>query len=188
MKTALAAVATAVFMAVFVGKAEAESALSSWYGPGFEGSATASGEVYGADAYTAAHPSLPFGTELLVTYGGRQMVVKVADRGPFSGDRDLDLSQAAAEHIGLTATGTDAVDVRVLTNSDSQEYSSSSGYAYASRKEHDRGAAFLRKARPYFKALGAMFRPYSRLSTKVCREFSAEAPCPPCIGRSFQKA
>jgi rare lipoprotein A len=95
-------------------EAEAEPVVSSWYGPGLEGNATASGEVFTADGDTAAHPNLPFGTELLVTYRGRQAVVRVNDRGPYAADRDLDLSRASAEKIGLTATGADMVDVQVL--------------------------------------------------------------------------
>jgi rare lipoprotein A len=51
---------------------------------------------------------------LLVTYGGESVVVEVTDRGPYGGGRDLDLSQAAAEDIGLTYTGVDYVDVEVL--------------------------------------------------------------------------
>jgi len=113
-EAALTAGVMAVFMAACCGEAEAEPVVSSWYGPSFEGSVTASGEVYATDAYTAAHPSLPFGTELLVTYGERQAIVQVTDRGPYVDGRDLDLSQAAAEWIGLDAIGADAVDVQVL--------------------------------------------------------------------------
>ena len=116
-KAALAAGATAAFVAAYGGKAEAEPVVSSWYGPGFEGSETANGEVYTTGGYTAAHPSLPFGTELLITYGERQAVVRVNDRGPYVDGRGLDLSQAAAEEIGLSAAGTDEVDVQILEDS-----------------------------------------------------------------------
>jgi len=88
--------------------------VASWYGPGFEGAMTASGEVFNPYyEYTAAHPYLPMGTELEVCYESCT-VVRVNDRGPYVGGRDLDLSQVAAEEIGLTAVGTDVVDVRVL--------------------------------------------------------------------------
>jgi rare lipoprotein A len=116
-KATLAAGVTAAFVTVPGGEAEAEPVVSSWYGPGFEGSVTASGEVYEEGVYTAAHPDLPFGTELLVTYGERQTVVRVNDRGPHVDDRGLDLSQAGAEQIGLSAAGTDEVDVQVLEDS-----------------------------------------------------------------------
>ena len=85
--------------------------VASWYGPGFEGAATASGEPFDPDDYTAAHRTLPFGTKLIVTYGGRSVVVRVNDRGPYVTGRDLDLSQAAAEYIGLTAVGVATVDM-----------------------------------------------------------------------------
>src|SRR5215207_5298450 len=128
-KAAFAAGATAAFMAAYGVKAEAEPVVSSWYGPGFEGSETANGEVYTTGGYTAAHPSLPFGTEILITYGERQAVVRVNDRGPYAEDRGLDLSQAAAEEIGLDAAGADEVDLRVLADSgsyDSRSYDSRS--------------------------------------------------------------
>src|SRR5215210_9021389 len=114
MKVALAAGATLASIFLSTGKAEAEPVVSSWYGPGLEGNATASGEVFTADGDTAAHPNLPFGTELLVTYGGWQALVRVNDRGPHGDGRGLDLSRASAEKIGLTATGADTVDVQVL--------------------------------------------------------------------------
>ncbi len=104
----------ALSLVAFQGEARAESLVSSWYGPGFGGAVTASGEVYNYGDYTAAHPYLPLGTELLVSYGGESVVVTVNDRGPYVGWRDLDLSQAAAEEIGLTAAGADVVDVQVL--------------------------------------------------------------------------
>jgi rare lipoprotein A len=94
-------------------EASAEPVLSSWYGPGFEGNLTASGEVFDPYDYTAASPYLPFGTELLVCYWGC-VTVRVNDRGPYVGGRELDLSQAAADAIGLTAVGVDVVDVTVL--------------------------------------------------------------------------
>jgi rare lipoprotein A len=100
-------------LVAFQEQARAEAVVSSWYGPGFEGSVTASGEVYDYGDYTAAHPYLPMGTELKVCYAACA-VVTVNDRGPYGGGRDLDLSQAAAEEVGLTAVGADVVDVQVL--------------------------------------------------------------------------
>jgi rare lipoprotein A len=76
---------------------------------------TASGDIFEPyTEYTAASPYLPFGTDLLVTYGGNSVVVEVTDRGPYTGGRDIDLSALAAEEIGLTYTGVDYVDVQVL--------------------------------------------------------------------------
>jgi rare lipoprotein A len=93
------------------GSAKAEQWVASWYGPGFEGATTASGEPFDPNDYTAAHKTLPFGTKLIVTFDGRSVVVRVNDRGPYVAGRDLDLSQAAAEHIGLTAVGVATVGV-----------------------------------------------------------------------------
>ena len=93
--------------------ADADTQLASWYGPGLEGNLTASGDVFEPySELTAASPYYPFGTELLVTYGGYSTVVTVTDRGPYVAGREIDLSQAAAEEIGLTYVGTDYVDVQ----------------------------------------------------------------------------
>jgi len=96
-------------LVVGVGRAESETMLASWYGPGFEGSPTATGEPYDPYGYTAAHKTLPFGTELVVSYGASSVEVTVNDRGPYVGQRELDLSQGAAEALGLTQYGVDYV-------------------------------------------------------------------------------
>jgi peptidoglycan lytic transglycosylase len=95
------------------GYAETKAGLASWYGPGFEGQPTASGEPFDPHGFTAAHNTLPLGTELVVSYGGRSVKVVVNDRGPYSGGRELDLSQGAAEYLGLTYAGVDYVDYAV---------------------------------------------------------------------------
>jgi hypothetical protein len=86
-------------------------AIASWYGPGFAGKTTASGERFDPRALTAAHRTLPFGTWLRVAYGNRIVVVRVTDRGPYVAGRDLDLSQGAAEMLGLAGSDTVHVDV-----------------------------------------------------------------------------
>lgn len=93
------------------GNAKAEEELASWYGPGFQGKPTANGETFDAKDYTAAHNTLPMGTELMVSYKGKTIPVTVNDRGPVSGDRDLDLSQGAAQALGLLKPGVDYVQV-----------------------------------------------------------------------------
>jgi rare lipoprotein A (peptidoglycan hydrolase) len=85
----------------YVGTGVTFEGIASWYGPGFEGETTASGAVFDPDLYTAASRDLPFGTLLFVSHGGRGVVVVINDRGPFIEERILDLSQAAAEAIGL---------------------------------------------------------------------------------------
>ena len=104
------ALAFAVIAIVDVHKADAEEALASWYGPGFEGLPTASGEPYDPSGYTAASKTLPLGTELVVSYGGQSVPVTINDRGPYVGSRELDLSQAAAQTLGLDQAGVDYVD------------------------------------------------------------------------------
>ncbi len=82
----------------------AQSMLTSWYGSYFHGRTTANGETYNMYGYTAAHKTLPFGTKLLVCYDGC-VQVRINDRGPFIGARELDLSYGAAHNIGLIFPG-----------------------------------------------------------------------------------
>lgn len=84
-----------------------QSGRASWYGGKFHGRKTASGERFDMNSLTAAHPSLPFNTYLRVTNkgNGKSVVVKVNDRGPFHGNRVLDLSYGAAKQIGLVSRG-----------------------------------------------------------------------------------
>ena len=80
---------------------------ASYYGPGFHGKQTASGEIFDQEDYTCAHKSLPFGTKLKVVRvdNGSNVVVRVNDRGPYGDDRILDLSVAAGKKIGLDKVG-----------------------------------------------------------------------------------
>jgi rare lipoprotein A len=92
------------------------SGIASWYGPGFHGNRSASGEVYNQNAMTAAHRTLPFGTKVVVTNlnNGRSVVVRINDRGPFIRGRVIDLSAAAARALGVMQTGIAPVQVQVL--------------------------------------------------------------------------
>ncbi|MDR1947095.1 MAG: septal ring lytic transglycosylase RlpA family protein [Desulfovibrio sp.] len=85
-----------------------EEGIASWYGPDFHGKKTANGENYDMYGMTAAHKLLPFGTKVLVTNkeNGKSAVVRINDRGPFVGDRVIDLTRTAAERIGMIAKGT----------------------------------------------------------------------------------
>ena len=87
--------------------------LASWYGPGFHGRTTANGERYDMHGLTAAHKTLPFGTTLEVCYQ-RCATVRINDRGPFIGDRELDLSYGAAQAVGLVQPGVANVEVSYL--------------------------------------------------------------------------
>ena len=90
--------------------------VASWYGPGFHGQATTSGETYDQYGMTAAHRTWPLGTRVRVTneQNGRSVVVRINDRGPFVGDRILDLSYAAATQLDLVQEGTGLVTVEPL--------------------------------------------------------------------------
>ena len=89
---------------------------ASWYGPKFQGRRTASGERFQKEDLTAAHPTLPFDTLVRVTNesNGKSVVVRINDRGPFTGKRIIDLSQRAAQVIGLMKTGVGPVKLDVL--------------------------------------------------------------------------
>ena len=89
---------------------------ASWYGADFHGEPTASGEPFDMTELTAAHPTLPFGTRVRVTNqsNGRSVVVRINDRGPFSGRRIIDLSRKAAELIGIRAKGVGRVKLEVF--------------------------------------------------------------------------
>jgi rare lipoprotein A len=89
---------------------------ASWYGPGFYGGRTANGEVFRPGTYTAAHRWLPFGTRVRVTNlnNGLKAVVRINDRGPFSGGRIIDLAHGAASALGLTSSGIAQVRLEVL--------------------------------------------------------------------------
>ena len=89
---------------------------ASWYGPGFFGNRTANGEVFRPGTLTAAHRTLPFGTKVRVTnlWNGRTAVVRINDRGPFHGNRVIDIAHGAAQSLGLTASGVAQVRLEVL--------------------------------------------------------------------------
>ena len=117
----IAAVCAIAAPSVFAQSAPAEAAfrqegIGSWYGAEFEGRPTASGEIFDSRQLTAAHPTLPFGTRLLVTNGhnGKSVVVRVNDRGPFVAARIIDISRGAAEKLDMVLTGTAPVTIKAL--------------------------------------------------------------------------
>lgn len=93
-----------------------ERGIASWYGPGFHGNKTANGERYDMHNLTAAHRTLPLGSVAVVRSltSGRQVTVRINDRGPFARGRVLDLSLAGAQAIGMTGNGTDQIELRVI--------------------------------------------------------------------------
>ncbi|MFC3213912.1 MULTISPECIES: septal ring lytic transglycosylase RlpA family protein [Novosphingobium] len=92
--------------------------VASYYGRHLKGARTASGARYAPDALTAAHRTLPFGTRVQVTNprSGESVVVTINDRGPFHGNRVIDLSDAAAEEIGIARAGSGRVELAVLAD------------------------------------------------------------------------
>jgi rare lipoprotein A len=90
--------------------------VASWYGPGYDGKRTASGEVFDQDDLTAAHAEWAFGTRLRVTLlsTGRSAVVRVNDRFPGHKGRVIDVSRGTAKAIGLIGPGTGRVRLEVL--------------------------------------------------------------------------
>jgi rare lipoprotein A len=94
-----------------------ERGTASWYGPGFHSASTSMGEPYDMYAMTAAHKTLPLPAYAEVTNlrNGRKVVVRINDRGPFVGDRIIDLSYTAAARLDMLLQGTAPVEVRVIT-------------------------------------------------------------------------
>jgi rare lipoprotein A len=93
------------------------SGLASWYGEDFHGRRTSSREIYNMFEMTAAHKTLPFGTRLMVTNlnNGKTVAVRINDRGPFVGERIIDLSYAAASMIDMVGVGVAPVRLDILT-------------------------------------------------------------------------
>ena len=92
------------------------SGSASWYGGQFHGRKTANGERFNMNGLTAAHRSLPFGTKVRVTNqtNGKSVVVRINDRGPFHGNRMIDLSRGAASAVGMLGSGVAKVKLDVL--------------------------------------------------------------------------
>jgi rare lipoprotein A len=93
-----------------------EAGVASWYGHPYHGRRASSGEIYDMEKLTAAHRTLPFGAEVRVRNltNDRTVDVRINDRGPFVGDRIIDLSRAAASQIGMLGPGTARVRLRIL--------------------------------------------------------------------------
>lgn len=103
----VAAAVTGLVFSVSGAMAAGQCGGASWYGPGFHGKKTASGQRFNENAMTAAHKTLPFGTVVKVTdqRTGKSIKVTINDRGPFHGSRVIDLSKAAAAKLGTKNAG-----------------------------------------------------------------------------------
>lgn len=93
-----------------------ERGTASWYGPGFHGNKTANGEQYDMHKLTAAHRTLPLGSIAVVRSftTGKEVTVRINDRGPFAKGRVMDLSYAGARTLGMVGNGTDQIELRVI--------------------------------------------------------------------------
>lgn len=98
-----------ILTALAISPVHAERGIAAFY----SGGQTSSGEVTGPNGLTAAHPTLPFGTVVLVTnlHNGRKVIVRITDRGPYGRGRIIDVSRAAARELGMIESGTTDVSV-----------------------------------------------------------------------------
>lgn len=106
--------ALAIYLAF--GRSSGERGIASWYGPGYHGRLTANGETFDKHAMTAAHKKLSFGTRVRVRdlETGKTVTVRINDRGPFVAGRIIDLSEGAAEVLGIKHKGLAKVELEVL--------------------------------------------------------------------------
>jgi rare lipoprotein A len=118
-----------------------EEGTASWYGVPFHGRRAADGEIFDMNSLVAAHRTLPFGSIIRVTNlnNGREVQVRVIDRGPFVGDRVLDLARAAAEQLDMIGTGTARVRIELVSGSNPEvgEFTVQVG-AFADRSNAER--------------------------------------------------
>lgn len=114
-----------------------ETGLASWYGPNFHGKPTANGEIFDQNALTAAHKTLPMPVKVRVTNleNGRQIDVRVNDRGPFVKGRIIDLSSKAADLLGIKGKGTAMVKVEYLGRLDNESFYSAKPVTPAGQKQ-----------------------------------------------------
>ncbi len=114
-----------------------ENGIASWYGVPYDGRRTASGEIFDMHAMTAAHRTLPFDTWVEVTNlkNGKQVDVRVTDRGPYIDGRIIDLSMGAAEHLGMVRDGIVKVRLQVIEPPPPVSSTSSSAVSQASAED-----------------------------------------------------
>lgn len=122
--------------------------VASWYGPGFHGKKTASGETYNQYSMTAAHTILPMNTKVRVTNlrNGRSVTLRINDRGPFVDNRIIDLSLAAAQRLGITGKGTARVRVESM-----DQGAATASATPARRTATDAGGGYNQKRVPALK-------------------------------------
>lgn len=134
-----------------------ERGTASWYGSKFHGRRTSSGEPYDMHLATAAHRSLPLPTYAEVTNldNGRNVIVKINDRGPFKDDRIIDLSYGAALRLGMISTGTARVEVRAIDAKSGGRYVAADAPRPAPAAQHELEAGTWLQAGAYGRREGA---------------------------------
>jgi rare lipoprotein A len=132
-----------------------EDGTASWYGPGFHGKKTANGETYDMHELTAAHNVLPLNTLVRVKNlaNDREVTLRINDRGPFAGERVIDLSYAAAQELGIVQPGTAPVRITVLEGAETK-----TARTIAAPKPK----VFARSANPYYSGSSLLPRLFSR--------------------------
>lgn len=133
---------------------------ASWYGPKFHGRKTASGERYDMHMMTAAHPTLPIPSYAKVTNlaNGKEVVVRINDRGPFHGSRVIDVSKAAAQKLGFIQAGTARVRVEQVVPGRQQKAPAKGGNIYVDLQHFDtmqQAQAYLSATSRHLQQLGS---------------------------------
>ncbi len=125
-----------------------ERGMASWYGPGFHGNKTANGERYDMHKLTAAHRTLPLGSIAIVRSAttGKEVTIRINDRGPFAKGRVLDLSYAGARTLGMVGQGTDQIELRVIGFQGRTADMGSLRVQIGSFAEHQNAATLLQRA------------------------------------------
>lgn len=151
--------------------------VASWYGPGFEGHRTSSGEVFHSSELTAASTTLPLGSHAVVTNPdtGRSVVVRINDRGPFVHGRSIDLSHGAAQQIGLTGKGVGRVEVTPTARSTPSITTRTAVYTYSSavpQPHHTHyvsyaSSTYVEHRRPRYAHHNSHYHHYSSTTTTV---------------------
>ena len=151
MSALVLGVGLTVFMTAGVASAESAqtakpvSGTASWFGEWHHGKSTASGEPFDMYAMTAAHRKLPFGTVLKVTNtrNGKDVVVRVNDRGPYSKKRILDLSYAAADRLDMRVSGTAPVTLEVVGDTGGRPLKDGQAFFVRLAEQKSTSATFL---------------------------------------------
>lgn len=133
-----------------------ETGIASWYGAQFHGRKTANGELFDKNGLTAAHKTLPFNTMVLVrnVANGREVLVRINDRGPFAKGRIIDLSEAGARELGMIGTGTAQVVLYIMQP---MPYSMVSQLDAGSKTATEYGAGSLAQPVPRYKIQAGSF-------------------------------